>query len=161
MAENIFNSEFWSDVLKQVIRRTRDSANAEDYLQDAFLRLERYRADHVVENPAAFLVQAAVNIRVDDYRRARRLSNFLSGEGTPKTESQPLQDEVICARERLKRTKAGLDSLPERTREILLMHRLERLKYREIADRLGISQSAVEKHIAKGVLFLAGWTEGW
>jgi RNA polymerase sigma-70 factor (ECF subfamily) len=41
------------------------------------------------------------------------------------------------------------------------MHRLENLKYREIAQRLGISQSAVEKHIARAALFLTEWTEGW
>src|ERR1700761_1344962 len=125
MAEGIFNRTLWNDVLKQVIRRTRDRANAEDDLQDAFLRLERYRADHVVENPAAFLVHAAVNIRVDDYRRARRLSDVLSDKGFAEAGGQPLQDEVIFARERLRRVKAGLDSLPERTREIFLMHRLE------------------------------------
>jgi len=38
------------------------------------------------------------------------------------------------------------------------MHRLDNLKYHEIASRLGISQSAVEKHIAKAVLFLTEWT---
>jgi DNA-directed RNA polymerase specialized sigma24 family protein len=41
------------------------------------------------------------------------------------------------------------------------MHRLNNLKYHEIASQLGISQSAVEKHIAKAVLFLTEWTEGW
>ncbi len=38
------------------------------------------------------------------------------------------------------------------------MHRLDDMKYREIAERLGISQSAVEKHIAKAALFLTEWT---
>lgn len=41
------------------------------------------------------------------------------------------------------------------------MHRIEEMKYREIAQALGISQSAVEKHIARAALFLAEWTEGW
>jgi len=59
------------------------------------------------------------------------------------------------------RVKAGLEKLPPRTREILLMHRLNNLTYSEIASRLGISSSAVEKHIAKAAVFLAKWIEGW
>jgi RNA polymerase sigma-70 factor (ECF subfamily) len=35
------------------------------------------------------------------------------------------------------------------------------MKLREISARLGITQSAVEKHVAKAVLFLTEWTEGW
>jgi RNA polymerase sigma-70 factor (ECF subfamily) len=41
------------------------------------------------------------------------------------------------------------------------MHRLDGLKYRVIAERMGLSQSAVEKHIAKAALFLTEWVEGW
>jgi RNA polymerase sigma-70 factor (ECF subfamily) len=41
------------------------------------------------------------------------------------------------------------------------MHRWHELRYQEIADRLGISVSSVEKHIAKAMLFLSEWTEGW
>ena len=41
------------------------------------------------------------------------------------------------------------------------MHRVEGLKYREIAAELGITVSAVEKHVAKAALFLAAWVEGW
>jgi DNA-binding NarL/FixJ family response regulator len=47
-----------------------------------------------------------------------------------------------------------------RTREVFLMHRIEGLRCREIASRLGISQRSVEKHIARAALFLAEWTGG-
>lgn len=41
------------------------------------------------------------------------------------------------------------------------MHRLDGLKYREIAEALFISQSAVEKHIASAVISLSAWMENW
>ena len=61
---------------------------------------------------------------------------------------------MIAARERLKVVGAALDRLPQRTRASFLMHRIDGLKYREIAERLGVSQSAVEKHIARAALAL-------
>jgi RNA polymerase sigma factor (sigma-70 family) len=161
MSERVFDKTFWDDVLKRIMRRTRNRSEAEDLLQDAFLRLERYRADHVVADPAAFLVQTAVNIRIDNYRRTLQSATIIEEIASQQLNDQPLQDEVICTRARLTRVRAGLRRMPRKTREILLMHRLDELKYREIADRLGISQSTVEKHIAKAIVFLAEWAEGW
>ncbi len=39
------------------------------------------------------------------------------------------------------------------------MHRIGGLKHRDIAARLGITVSAVEKHVAKASLFLLSWTD--
>ena len=68
---------------------------------------------------------------------------------------------VLIARHRLERLRQGVEHLRPRTRQILLMHRLEGLKYREIATVLGISQSAVEKHIAQAMESLTDWMEDW
>jgi RNA polymerase sigma-70 factor (ECF subfamily) len=76
------------------------------------------------------------------------------------SDGQPFHPEVLAARERLEKVMAALDSLGPRTREIFLLHRLDGLKYREIAARLDITVSAVEKHIAKASLFLVNWVEG-
>ena len=161
MADIPLDREFWTDVLKRVVRRTRNYGEAEDLLHSAFLRMERYRSRQPVENPAAFLVRAAMNIRVDNYRH-EQLSGDVAADLTHESHAHaPLQDEVMAARARLARVRKGLERLSPRTREIFLMHRLDGFKYREIAERLKISQSAVEKHIAKAALFLTEWAEGW
>jgi len=161
MADIPTDRGFWSDLLRRVSFHTRGRADAEDLLHAAYLRLEHYRAEHLVENPAAFLVKTAVNLGVDVHRHDRLLSNPTQFGDLDIQSDAPLQDEVLASRVRLERVKAGLLQLTPRTREVFLMHRLEGLKYREIATRLGISQSAVEKHIGKAALFLAEWTEGW
>jgi RNA polymerase sigma-70 factor (ECF subfamily) len=152
---------FWSDLLRRVAFHTRGQNDAEDLLHAAYLRLARYSAEHEVENPAAFLVRTAVNISVDEHRHASLMRNTGQIGDFDIQSDAPLQDEVLASRARLERVKAGLLQLTPRTREVFLMHRLEGLKYREIAARLGISESAVEKHIGKAALFLAEWTEGW
>ena len=163
MADAPNDRGWWRNVLARVVRATRGAPAAEDYLHAAFLRLEDYRRTNTVENPAGFLVRTAVNIAADEARRpvarttdARPLDEFLDI-----ADSEPLADEVFAARTRLERVKAGLAQLSPRTREIFLMHRVEGLKYREIAAELGVTVSAVEKHVAKAALFLAEWVEGW
>ncbi|MDB5734481.1 MAG: polymerase subunit sigma24 [Alphaproteobacteria bacterium] len=160
MSDVPVNREFWNSLIRQVRSRTRGRADPEELLHAAYLRLLRYRAQHAVENVAAFLVRTAVNIGVDNYRHERFIAD-VAPDDVGHAENSPLQDEVLASRARLERVREGLSRLTPRTREIFLMHRLDELKYREIAERLGISQSAVEKHIAKAALFLTEWTEGW
>jgi RNA polymerase sigma-70 factor (ECF subfamily) len=160
MSDIPVSREFWDRLIQQVRMRTRGGSDPEELLHAAYLRLLRYRAQHAVENIAAFLVRTAVNIGVDNYRHDRFIAG-VTPEEVGVTENSPLQDEVLAARVRLDRVREGLSRLTPRTREVFLMHRLDDMKYREIAQCLGISQSAVEKHIAKAALFLTEWTEGW
>ena len=160
MSDIPVNREVWGRLIRQVRSRTRGRADAEELLHSAYLRLVRYRAQHAVDNIAAFLVRTAVNIGVDNFRHERFIAD-VAPENVAVAENSPLQDEVLAARVRLDRVREGLSRLTPRTREIFLMHRLDDMKYREIAERLDISQSAVEKHIAKASLFLTEWTEGW
>lgn len=159
MVDITVGREFWSDLRQQIARRTRNDRDAEDLLHSAYLRLQRYRADKEVQDPAAFLVRTAQNLAIDRYRRDQPLRD--GGVELETEDHSPLQDEVIASRARLERVKSGLDQLTPRTREVFLMHRLQNFKYHEIATQLGISQSAVEKHISKALLFLTEWAEGW
>jgi len=160
MSDIPVNREVWGRLIREVRSRTHGRADPEELLHSAYLRLLRYRAQHAVDNIAGFLVRTAVNIGIDNFRHERFIAD-VAPEDVECAENSPLQDEVLAARVRLERVREGLSRLTPRTREIFLMHRLDDLKYREIAERLDISQSAVEKHIAKAALFLTEWTEGW
>jgi len=152
--------EIWDNLVRQINRCVRRKVDAEDLLQSAYLRFMAYPRRAMVDNVQAFLVRTAINIDVDNYRRERFFAG-IAQEVRSALDTPPLQDEVVEARTSLKRVEEGLSQLNPRTRDILLMHRLENLKYRDIAKRLAISESAVEKHVAKGTLFLGKWMEGW
>jgi RNA polymerase sigma factor (sigma-70 family) len=147
----------WQNLLKRITSATRRPMDAEDLMHSAFLRMQEYSITHQVENPAAFLVRTAVNLSIDGVRRdtSRREDRLLSADFVEIADPTPLQDEVLVARNRLDKVRLALNELTPRTRTIFLMHRIDGLKYREIAARLGVTVSAVEKHIAKAVLHLA------
>ena len=63
-------------------------------------------------------------------------------------------------RERLARIERALASLPRRTREIFLAHRLDDMGYAKIADITGLSVSQVERHMAKAICQIGRYAEG-
>lgn len=162
MAADWNDKSFWADVLARIKRRTRSAEDAEDLLHSAWLRLFAYRTQHEVKEPVAFLVQTAAHLAIDRHRQGRRLSpQPLEALSASFEDNDPLQDEVLAARQRLRRVQDGLERLSPRTRQVFVMHKVQGMKLREIAATLGITQGAVEKHVAKAVLFLTEWTEGW
>lgn len=161
MTEIPRSREFWAGVLKRIAKRTGGTADAEDLLHSAYLRLERYSASNTVANPAAFLVRTAVNIGIDSYRHDRRIYGEARMPVPDHEDSGPRADEVVAARELLSRVVSGINHLPEQTRRIFLMHRIDKLEYSEIARRLGISESAIEKQMAKAMMILADYAKAW
>jgi RNA polymerase sigma-70 factor (ECF subfamily) len=150
----------WERLRRQLMRLA-GSADVDDHLHTAFVKWEDYRERGEVRNPEAFLLRMAMNSAYDQHRRSRRRPQVSILDETDLPDAAPLQDEAYAVRQRLDLVREGLSDLPHRTREIFLMHRLDGLKYTEIGARLGISASAVEKHVAKAMRHLAQLTKGW
>lgn len=151
----------WRALVRRIQAATRRPGDAEDLLQAAFVRMQEYARRQPVENPAGFLVRTAVNLSIDAARQQKSRGELLMAASDlgEVADDQPLQDEVLQVRKRLEDVKQALAQLSPRTRDIFLMHRIDGLKYREIAEREGVTVSAVEKHIAKAVLHLSNMAD--
>ena len=160
MDHPFISRSMWERLRRQLMRLA-GSDDVEDHLQSAFVKWEAYRERSEVRNPEAFLLRTAMNSAYDQHRRSRRRPQVSLLDETDLPDGAPLQDEAYAARQRLELVREGLAQLPHRTREIFLMHRLDGLKYDDIAARLGISASAVEKQVAKAMRHLAQWTREW
>lgn len=148
------------DKLRRLLRhRGRTHDEADDLIQEAFLRLQIYRRSRQVEAPEAFLVRTVQNLFVDQLRRTfRRGSHVAVEQELPRLmDPMPLPDEVLAAQQRLQHLRRGMEALSPRTREVLLLQRIEGFSHAQIAAQLGITMSAVEKHVAKAALFLSDW----
>jgi RNA polymerase sigma-70 factor (ECF subfamily) len=149
--------------LRRTLRRKGQTwEEAEDIVQDAMLRFEVYRRERPVEDQEAFITRTAFNLAIDAGRRSRR--SPISSEPLEYCDlldPAPDQANSLLARRGLERLKAGLAAMDPKTQSVLLAHRLDGLSYAEIARREGVSESAVVKRVARGVLFLQKWMEEW
>jgi RNA polymerase sigma factor (sigma-70 family) len=127
---------------------------AEDVLQDLVVKLETHASGPVAE-PRAYLYRMAENllldrIRAEGRRRGREQAWVAAQAGvTLDADDRPSPEQALLARERLGLVLAALGALPERTQQVFRRYRLDDVPQRRIADELGISLSAVEKHLQK------------
>ncbi|MCI0371196.1 MAG: sigma-70 family RNA polymerase sigma factor [candidate division NC10 bacterium] len=141
-----------------------DTAFAEDLLQETFLRVFRQRASYEPRAPLrTWLYAIARNLALDQFRRRRshRESASPLGEETqvgrdPERLPDPAPDAlgVLTGREAATALRAALLDLPEEDRAVILLSRLEGLRYREIAEILGSTEGAVKVRAHRALLAL-------
>lgn len=164
------NHLFWLDLdakfrvplYAYFLRRVKNRAEAEDLTQEAFTRLARHPDKPHGTGAQAYIFTVAANLLTDRARaRATRKADEHQTLGALYERDEPRQlidertpERVLMAREALQNVMLALNELNERTRDIFVLSRLERMSYREISALYGISVSAVEKHIVKALAYL-------
>lgn len=137
-----------------LILRGANAALAEDVLQEISVKLSEGKIGPVSE-PRAYLYRMAANLlllhRRGERRRVRRESdwtvlNLADDRGADRRPSAELN---LIQKEQIAIISSVLDRLPERTRDIFLRFRVSKESQRSIAGDLGISLSAVEKHLTR------------
>lgn len=142
--------------------RTRSTAEAEDLVQELYLKLQTVDPNTPIANPAALLFRMGANLlhdRVRGERRARERdrvwlysTHMLVGE--EEVVDEPPADEVAASRERLRRLADVVKTMPPQMRRAFQLHKLDGLTHAETAVAMDISTSAVEKHISGALKFL-------
>lgn len=137
------------------LRRIQNPSEAEDLTQEVLLKLLEL-SDDAVSRPDAYIFRIASNLVRDRYRRLQVRDSWRSDTLFRDHEAADYIDplRVLEGRESVGRVAAALMELSQRSREILILFRLERVRKREIAESYGISVSAVDKHIIKATAHL-------
>lgn len=127
---------------------------AADLVQESFIIFLRERQKEIIDHPRGFLFKIARNLAYDHIKHRKVTQNYEQTEDPtllPLSES-PSTEKLASIDERLAAIAQILDELPPRTREIFVLNRVYGMTYVETAKELGISDSAVEKHMAKALL---------
>lgn len=147
-------SEQFRPVLSRYFNRRRlPERDVEDAIQEVFVRLSRRQGLAGMDNVSGYLFETAASVAIDYQRRANARSSRTHEQYEEQLHAVADHgtDVVIEGKQSLELLRAGLLELPERTRNAFLLVRLEQMPYAEVAARLGISVSAVEKHVLKAM----------
>jgi RNA polymerase sigma-70 factor (ECF subfamily) len=144
-----------SELLRFLAARRAAPDEAEDVLQDLFVRVRTMDSGPIAE-PRAYLYKVAANLLFDRRRSAARRSQReqiwtevqLGDE--MEIDERPSVEHEIAVRQELAIVAAAIAGLPERTADILRRYRIDGAGQKAIAAALGISLSSVEKHLQRG-----------
>jgi RNA polymerase sigma-70 factor (ECF subfamily) len=122
-----------------------DLARAEDVVQDAYLKVTESEGVLNIKQPLAYLYQIVRNLAIDRHRRTAFEGGLFESEeeglqvpgltGTPEATAISRQNLTLVAR--------ALSELPERTRRVFELHRIDGHTHCAIAAQLNISTSLV------------------
>lgn len=153
---------YYKPLLSFFRKRTRNAPEVGDLVQQVFLRLAQLPGLERMQNPDGYVFQTAANTLRDHYRRqvvreeySREEHSRVASEGGADWDSGFSPERVLQGRQMLVQVAEAMRELPQRTRDILVLRCFEGLRHAEIAQMLGISTRAVEKHIAKALAYLS------
>ena len=128
----------------------------DDLAQEAFLKCFAASLKTEIRDPRSFLLRVARNLAISERRRKIYsttysledfgTSDILADKGSPSVE------DVVYWRQKMIVFANALASLPEAKRRVLVMRKIEGLQVKQIAIRLGVSVSTVEKRVAAALV---------
>ena len=144
------------------LRRVGNRAEAEDLTQEVFLRVLRQDNAVDVTRAKAYVFTAAANLLRDRARQAksrqtqtRATLDDPSQENLPDLVEEISPERVLVGKDTLRDVLGALNDMNQRTRDIFVLYRIEKMKQHEIASLYGLSLSAIEKHLAKAIAYLS------
>ncbi|WP_438480485.1 RNA polymerase sigma factor [Oleiharenicola lentus] len=125
----------------------------DDMVQESYLRIWKVRAARPIESAKSFLFTVARHLVLDHLRR-QRVSPVVAVENLELlavASDRPLIADVLSREEKLRLLAAAIVELPARTREVIILHKIEALSQAAVATRLELSPKTVENLVGRGV----------
>lgn len=135
-------------------RRVRPESEVDDLIQEVFARLARKGDLREIAQVEGYLFQVAANLIRERAHKLKQSAVSEKGFVAESREEDFSPERILLGEEQIQRVFAALHELPERTRNAFLLHRFEDLKHVEIARRLGVAVSTVEKDIMRAMSHL-------
>lgn len=146
---NLYQS-YRKELINHLSRIVKCPDTAQDLVQDSYIILAKTSIDTPIEHPRGFLYRIAGNLALDYLRHSKIVERHVETHVADEAQ-HPSPEQEVGADQRRTLLHLAIAELPPRCRDVFILHKLRGLSYREIAQRLAISESAVEKHIIKGL----------
>lgn len=134
-----------------------DDPDVDDLIQQTFLRLAKPGRLIGVESVEAYVFRTASNLILERGRRsgARRANAHVELDPEVVDDQAISPERILESREDLARAVKILQELPTKTRMIFMLQRFEGFSYVEIAKKMGVTPSAIDKQMARAIAHLA------
>jgi RNA polymerase sigma-70 factor, ECF subfamily len=138
-----------------------NAGEAQDVAHDAYMRVYPSLTDHSARRPEALLYTAARRLAINRLKR-RSISPLARDAFIPEmsASTEPGVEQQVMARQELEILEKAISELPDGCRVVLLLCKIEQMSHREIAERLAIAVSTVEKQHARALRLLRTALEG-
>lgn len=143
---------YYTNVRNFLYYKTSQPELAEDVAQDAFVKLWETRDKIDKTSIKAYVFTIANNLAINQLKRDQLKFKFLKLQDDKKDIKTP--EYLLEMQEFDQKLQDTLAKVPDGAREVFLMNRIDGLKYREIADMLGLSMKAVEKRMSRALAIL-------
>ncbi len=148
-------SAYYKDLVLFAMRYTKDLSNAEEIVQDTFVRLwEDHETVNISHSLKSYLLKAIQNKFLDWCRHKKIRQTYYSFVMERALRFETDTDKYVLQSELQDQIDAVLSSLPEEISSPFRMNRYKGLKYSEIADLLGVSVRTIEVRIGKALHML-------
>ncbi len=139
----------YEGVRRFIYYKVGDMDTSEDILQEVFLKIWTKRKEIRIDTVKSLIYTIASNLVINHFNHQKVV--FHHRESTPQTTYGASPQFILEEKEYEEKVNQVLASIPEGCREVFLMHRLDDLKYEEIADRMGLTVKAIEKRMSKAI----------
>jgi len=147
--EKVFKTHA-KDLKRFLYFKFNDLETAEDVMQDAFVKLWKNCGDVSLEKVKSYLFTIGNNmfLNIKKHEQVVRKNKFRHTKNS--TNESP--EFLLIEKEYLEKIEKAIANLSEKQREVFLLSRIEKKKYKEIAAMLNISVKAVEKRMHNALL---------
>jgi len=150
----IYN-RFWKLLLNQAYQRLKSVETSEELVQELFISLYRRRTELELHSGLLAYLKTALKYRIFNLVRSEKVALAHHDRLSQEIYAAPATPEEIYEHVELRNKIYKVASrMPEKCRTVFLMSRFEQLSQQEIAARLDISVSTVQKHITKALNIL-------
>jgi RNA polymerase sigma-70 factor (ECF subfamily) len=136
--------------LHRYFSRRAQPPEVEDLVQETFVQLHKRRTGAVISDLNRYVFTVAGNVLMRRHKRERRWQRGFQAEVWDIQEPAS-PEHSLMGKQELDAVVATLERLPPRTREVFLLQRFQEMTYSDVARNLGISVSAVEKHMIRAL----------
>jgi RNA polymerase sigma factor (sigma-70 family) len=153
----LLHARYRERLRKYFLKHLGGAPDAEDLIQETFLRLAKPDRLAGIENVEAYVFRVAQNLILE----RRRQRSVRRADAHVELAPEAIDDQVFSperileSREDLQHAVRALQELPARTRAIFVLQRFEGMTYVEIARKLGVTPSAIDKQMGRAIAHLA------